>query len=278
MSAASATPNASFLSAFGLTADHLATFLRDVNGFIAGGAALYWYLDRESPIDQDLDIWIPTKTQHNPAYGTIGEEGAFKNLSLTTLPDGTPDPACYAYDKALRERAEEFLMAAGYKWHSRGSGMRHSWESGYDRRRFATPDIPYHTNPALKRIIRTINDYYLTDSPIRYDPPTGVRKIQVIFYYGNADPLADFDLNICKIVVRPDPDSPTHFQFQMPDDTTADDIYASRMRVVNPSCLENLVRRIRKYYERGFHIVATVDDIFRPLTADEAMSQYSDDT
>lgn len=279
MAAASATlPSSTFLSAFGLSAESLSTFLHDVNGMIAGGAALYWYLGRESPADQDLDIWIPTKTKHNPDYSSLAtdDRSNYKSLPLTTLPDGTPDPVCYEYDNTLHQRTKDFLASAGYKWFEHGSAHRWGWECA-DRRntRVSPPDIPYHNNPAFQRIIRSINDYYPADAPVQTSligtyPPTGVRKIQVIFYYGDADPLANFDLDICRIAAIPEPTSIAHFRFQLPADTTPADLHASRMRVINDNCPDNLCRRVCKYYKRGFHMVGTINNVIRPLTIEEA--------
>lgn len=237
------------LATFGFTTPEkvtaLSVLLRETRGFIAGGAALYWFLGECSPTDQDLDIWIPTHTRRNPDYiddYTHYPETPdnYKAVALTTLADGSPDPACYEYDASLMNRVTTFMTVMGYS-SIMCSGARHSYETEGGTRR--NMDIPYHTNPEFKRIVRRIMDFR-----------NGGRKIQVILYYGDTEPLSGFDLDICQISVRPTEEG--GFAVQLPAGLYEAEVRAKRMRITNTSCPSNLERRLEKYYARGFRVIS----------------------
>lgn len=261
MSAAAAATTAAdpnFLAAFGFEPediDELIWRLIDYDGFIAGGAALYWFLGLESPADQDLDIWIPSRCRRGP-------DDDNRHVALTTLPDGRPDLACYAYDRMVAERFDETLGEMGFVRDKTGGGARWTAEG-----RGTPSDIPYHKNPEFQRVVKVIHDY----RPSSGSKWTG-RKIQVIYYYGDTRPLDGFDLDICKISVHPTKPR-SMFQFRLPEGLAEADVRARRMRVTNMSCRSNLFRRMMKYYTRGF-VLVTADG--RELTREEMVGMYND--
>lgn len=235
---APADPN--FLAAFGFgpeNIDELIGRLIDYDGFIAGGAALYWFLGLESPADQDLDIWIPSRCRRGPDHEN-------RHVALTTLPDGRPDLACYAYDRVVAEQMERMLGSMGFAREG-GSGARFAAEG-----RGMPSDIPYHKNPEFQRVVKVIHDYRRGGGAAA---ATG-RKIQVIYYYGDTRPLDGFDLDVCKIAVYPTTPR-SMFQFRLPEGLVEEDVRARRMRITNTSCRENLFRRMTKYFKRGFVLV-----------------------
>jgi hypothetical protein len=201
--------NETYLAHFGFTpgnAYDLVRLLAETNGFIAGGAALYWFLGVDSPADQDLDIWIPT---HGP-----------KDSHLSG-----------AYNRMVAGMFEKLGFSQ-----TDASVARHSAETtGHPT------DLPYHHNPEFQRIVKRIYDF---------TAPRCDRKVQLIFFYPDTDPLASFDLDICKIAVRPHTRTP--FVFDVP---AGAEVRARRMRVTNTSCPTNLERRLAKYRARGFELV-----------------------
>jgi hypothetical protein len=209
--------NESFLANFGFTPENvydLAQLLTDTHGFIAGGAALYWFLGVESPAGQDLDIWIPTHGQ--------------KNSRLNT-----------AYNKMIAEMFEKL----GFR-QTEDSAKRHTAEMAG-----RPTDLPYHHNPEFQRIVKRIYDF---------TAPRCDRKVQLIFYYPDTDPLASFDLDVCKIAVRPDsePTTGSPFVFDLPAGLDEAEVRARRMRVTNKCSPETLEQRVMKYMARGFELVA----------------------
>jgi hypothetical protein len=223
------------LTQFGL-ADRIEDFVRllhETNGFIAGGAALTALLDRAPAPDQDLDIWIPLRTRY--------EKGSeFRDTSLMADAEGNPDPDCYTWNRMTQKKVEQFFVNLGWQGPlPRIAGQRHTAEG------CGLPiDIPYHFNPEFVRTVKTIYDFThpLLDSR---------RKIQVLFYYGDTDPVAGFDLDLCKTRLVPAETATLVFQHPF----ALAQAEAGHMRITNTSCIPNLVRRLRKYYARGFVLV-----------------------
>jgi hypothetical protein len=244
---------------FSLTEENvrvLADRLSEMSGFIAGGAALCAHLCEDAPADQDLDIWIPTMTQRNPEYDAREAKGGYHNTMRSTAL-GKAEDACYAYDAKIVEQMTELLVSFGYK-DSHMAGKRYTAEQASRGGASAgAHDIPYHSNPDFQKIVKSIRDFT--------HPATG-RKIQVIYFYGNADPIENFDLDICKLQLRPDAHHHELWSV-IPEGTTGSSILAHEMRITNTSYPPNLARRIRKYVDRGFTLV-TEDDV--RLTKEQA--------
>lgn len=222
---------------FGLTGANihdLSAAMARFSGFIAGGAALYWQLGETSPADQDLDIWLPTKLVRN----------LDRNHPLRAIA-ADPERAeeCYEYTSNMKNAMTELITSFGYKNTPVGS-LRYSAENGPDSSgRFYLHDIPYHTNPEFQKIVRSIADFV--------QPGTN-RKIQVIYYYADADPVSGFDLDICKIQARP---IAGDFELILPAGMTAESLAKREMRILNTTYPPNLARRIRKYCGRGFALL-----------------------
>lgn len=221
---------------FGLTDANihdLSAVLARFSGFIAGGSALYWHMGEVSPADQDLDIWLPTKLVQNP-------ERESPMRAIAADPDRAEE--CYEYTSNMKAAMTELLTSFGYNNTPVGS-LRHSAEngSGVGPNRFYLHDIPYHTNPEFQKIVRSIADFVHLETH---------RKIQVIYYYADADPISGFDLDICKIQARP---VAGDFELILPAGLS---VAAREMRITNTSYPPNLRRRVRKYRDRGFVLVS----------------------
>jgi hypothetical protein len=246
---------------FGLTTENIMTLAKSLfkmSGFIAGGAALYAHLGEDAPADQDLDIWIPTMTQKNPEYDECVKSGRYDAMRSVAI--SKADLACYAYDARIVEEMKELLVSFSYAVRCMG-GTRYSTEGGFSGRHHSVYDIPYHTNPDFQKIVKAIHDF---------KHPESGRKIQVIYFYGNANPIENFDLDICKVQLLPVPIWHTSkYEF---DSYSPTEINSSReMRITNMSYPPNLVRRIKKYCARGFTLLS-YDDGHR--MTDEEMDEF----
>ncbi len=234
---------------FGLTEENTRTLserLYKMSGFIAGGAALYAHLGEDAPADQDLDIWIPTMTQRNPEYDECVKRRQYDTMRSVAL--SKAELACYAYDARIAEEMKELLVSFGYADRHMG-GKRHSTEGGFSGRHDSVYDIPYHTNPDFQKIVKAICDF---------KHPESGRKIQIIYFYGNAEPIENFDLDICKVQLLPTPIWHTS-KYEL-ESYSPTEINSSReMRITNMSYPPNLVRRIKKYRERGFTLLSYDD-------------------
>lgn len=233
---------------FCLTTENIMTLaecLFKMSGFIAGGAALYAYLGEDAPTDQDLDIWIPTMTQRNPEYDECAKLGQYDAMRSIALSKAVL--ACYAYDARIAEEMKNLFVSFGYTDH-RMSGKRYITEGRYSGRD-SVYDIPYHTNPDFQKIVKAIHDF---------KHPESGRKIQIIYFYGNANPIENFDLDICKVQLLPTPIWHTS-KYEL-DSYSPTKINSSReMRITNMSYPPNLVRRIKKYLSRGFTLLSYDD-------------------
>ena len=237
---------------FGLTDTNihdLSVALEHFSGFIAGGSALYWQLGEASPANQDLDIWIPTKTIRNP-----DKEEPMRAIAA----DIERAEECYEYTSKTKHAMSKLIKSFGYTWISLG-GLRHSTENDKPFGRKPIYDIPYHSNPEFQKIVARIMDFVNPDTK---------QKIQVIYYYADADPISGFDLDICKIRAHP---IAGDFKLILPAGMTAESIMKREMRITNFSYPPNLCRRILKYYDRGFVLLTpsgeriSTDDIGEEL-------------
>jgi hypothetical protein len=255
-----------FLTAFGFTHDTVFDLMRllyDFDGFIAGGAALYWFLGLDPPADQDLDIWIPSRFRR-------GTDDEHRPVALITRPDGRPDLACYAYDRMVVDQMAALLAREGFGQDVTTARTRRGQEC------MGVPiDIPYHRNPEFQRVVKVIHDYRgglpVPGSQIVASTKANGRKIQVIYYYGDTRPLDGFDLDVCKISVVPT--AKGEMVFRLPEGLDEAEVRARRMRVTNTSCRSNLFRRLMKYYTRRF-VLVTADG--RELTREEMVGMYKD--
>jgi hypothetical protein len=239
--------------------NRLSVHLGEVSGFIAGGAALYWQLGDVLPEDQDLDIWIPTQLRY-----TGGEHYTTRTTAMYTTADGEEDTSCFEYTSRIKETTDTLIKSFGYSTNPEHcSGKRYSAESPYGSKKDCRYDIPYHFNPDFQKVVNRICDYRHVESG---------RQIQVIYFYGNAEPLVGFDLDICKI--KACPGGSGGFTIQLPEGMTADLLAKRVMNITNWSCPTNLERRVKKYYNRRFVLLHV--ETGEPLTGNELQGLYID--
>lgn len=242
---------------FGLTEENtcaLSECLYDMSGFIAGGAALYAHLGEDAPADQDIDIWIPTMTQRNPEYNDCIKMEKYDTLRSIALSKAAS--ACYAYDKKIVGQMKDLLVSFGYKDNNMCTKrycIEHHPSGVID-----AYDLPYHTNPEFQKIVKAIHDF---------KHPESGRKIQVIYFYGNADPLNNFDLDICKVQIRPCIVYDKYDWFNASSEEVMRSVRAREMQITNMSYIPNLTRRIDKYWRRGFTLLS--DDDGHRMTDEE---------
>ena len=234
----------SFLSAFGFTAEkevEFAALLADVDGFIAGGSALSWYLGDASPAGQDLDIWIRSHTLWNhELQDEMEKQRVDPRYSSCRLGQLLVDDYKHQFDRTEADREHirrmyEFLGSLNYR-DDITPERRHTWDR--------SAELPYHTHPRFKNTVLKI--YNLYDSSRN-------RKIQMIMYYGNVDPLGSFDLDLCCTAARP---AEGGFRLELPPGVDEAQIRARHMRIIDLAHnVPDLPRRIQKYYSRGFRLV-----------------------
>jgi hypothetical protein len=227
------------LGAFGLAehASELARLFGLTQSMIAGGAALTWWkasmhpLTTTVPKGQDLDIWVRVPTI--PRY-------PIEEILLDLYANLLCNKAGY-HRQTYAERREELRA------------RRAAGEFGA-----SSEDLMYA--PAA-RYIRQIQNFI--------HPTTG-RKIQLILVSKDkvTDVLDTYDLDICRFSIRAQFSSASQsLDAELgcnppPGATEAqlDDIYKGRMRLFNTktNVKSSTLKRIEKYYGRGYHFVETV--------------------
>jgi len=216
---------------FGFTQNELAKLLYDVNAFIAGSAPLNVFTQSKLLDGLDLDIFLRIPYDYKNKYGA--SESKFKNHY-------------YPYEELAKGRINDILCEKGY------TKMLQNYN--HQSENITTKDIEY-MKCALSHFIKNIETYQNKN-----------KKIQIITIFDcTIEEFMDtFDLNICKMVI-------TGFEISSINDNglnlytehlSKDEIEEIRnkiMYIINPLYPANLEKRIKKYLNRGFNWVKSID-------------------
>jgi len=223
---------------FNLTINDLENILKNTNGFIAGGFALYCYLNNkidlsiDLPEDSDIDIFIKLPLNY---------EQIRKNIELGSI--------YVPFEYLAIQYVDSILLNKGYKKNCKYDDINKRMKQSNN---FSNLDeIEYH-KCALSHFIKNITTYHNEE----YN-----KKIQIIIIYDCLieEFLKTFDINICQIAIYWDYKNNkfnfyhnsikylTYYELQL--------IKKKHMFICNPLYYANLENRILKYINRGFTLI-----------------------
>ena len=207
---------------FGFDTEEFVNVLYRTGAYVAGGACLYGFLDKQMEETSDLDIWLPTPIT-SPTEDSKAIDYRYPVASRF-----------YDFKHIAQDLFELYLSKNGYI---------------LDRTWTAKDDIVYRniaTDQQFSKVVCRIQTYTRLG-----------KKVQIISCYDISpqDNLAGFDLNICKFYCDPRTNGRTLKIKTVLSDAEVEAAKKGVGRVTVQVISPNTSKRIEKYTRRGFTFI-----------------------